>query len=168
MHTLLIYDSKRGGTQQVVTAISQQLTHVTTVQSIENFSAEQLSDYDQVLFAAPTYAGSLRKAAATFLEDNHSLLTEKRLFLVNTGIQFDQDKISSQLEAVFPEELRKTAHATVFVGGISLISKMNLFEKLILKKVFSDNQIPFEPKTDYKRLDMTTLNQLIYQMNQKN
>lgn len=165
MLTLIIYDSKRGGTQQVAERISNNLTHRNTLCSIKDVVPTQLSMYDQVLFVAPTYAGNLRKTATDFLHTHQSLFNETRFFLVNTGIQFEEEKIRTQLETVFSEELRKQARLTVFIGGISCIPKMNFFEKMILKKIFSDNYLSFDPKRNYEKLHTDKLKQLIHLMN---
>lgn len=166
MKTLLIYDSKRGGTKEIVEMISKKLTYQHTLLPINKLSEDNISEYDQILFTAPTYAGNLRKSAREFLQENCSMLKIKRLFLVNTGIQFEQDKVNTQLTSIFPEELRNHAITTVFLGGICRIPDMNLFEKIILKKVFSDNDVSFNGKETYRQLDSKKIDALISMMNQ--
>ena len=166
MKTLLIYDSKRGGTKAIVEMISKELTYQHTRIPINEFSEDNISDYDQILFAAPTYAGNLRKSASEFLEEKCPLLKMKRLFLVNTGIQFEQEKINTQLNSVFPEDLRNHAITTVFLGGICRIPDMNFFEKMILKKVFSDNDVAFNGKETYRQIDSKKIDALINMMSQ--
>lgn len=166
MKTLIVYDSKRGGTLEILNRLCTQLHHSTILLPMKEFSTIQSSDYDQLLFAAPTYAGNLRKSAVLFLQENIVRLKEKRLFLANTGIQWDPTKIEMQLSTVFPEELRQHASATLFIGGICLTNKMNIVEKMILKKIFSDNQLSLNLKTSHQQVHEENLNELLSLMNQ--
>lgn len=167
MQTIFIYDSKYGGTKELVTLMAQQVNHSTFIQAVEEQKTESLSEFNQIVFCAPAYAGHLRKSGKQYLENNHSLLLTKKLFLVNTGIQFEDEKIQTQLAGVFPKQLRDHAELTTFIGTIASIDKMNFFERMILKKVFSDNDLPFDSKTEYRHLKQEAINQLLDKVNAK-
>ena len=167
MKTVFIYDSKYGGTKEIVTNIAKLFNHPVTILSVEEKNTIQLSNFNQIIFCAPAYAGQLRKDSKVFLEKNQSALLNKRLFLVNTGIQFEDSRIQTQIETVFPKELRDHAELTIFAGAVASINKMNFFERMILKKIFKDQQVSFDPKTEYRCLKQEAIDLLLEKANAK-
>ncbi|MCB5956428.1 flavodoxin domain-containing protein [Enterococcus sp. CWB-B31] len=166
---MLIYDSKKGGTKEIVQLIADQLKQSVNIFPVDDIQlADQLSDAAQLVFCAPAYAGQLRKPTRQFLKKYESVFKEKELYLVNTGIQFDQEKVDVQLENIFPKALYKHAKLIIFAGTITRLEKMNFFERMILKKIFKDENIPFDVHHPYKKINQENIQFLVDKLNSEN
>jgi len=69
-----------------------------------------------------------------FLKKNLEQLKKERIGLFICGMQ-DEDIINTELNQSFNSELMEIADAKEWFGGEFIFDKMNLMEKLIVKKV---------------------------------
>ncbi|MBU0975478.1 MAG: flavodoxin family protein [Patescibacteria group bacterium] len=68
MKTLVIYDSLHGNTEKVARAIGEGIAQDVEVISIKDAGTENLSDYELVVFGAPTHGGRPKPEAKAFLD----------------------------------------------------------------------------------------------------
>ncbi|MHC5217081.1 flavodoxin domain-containing protein [Enterococcus sp. LJL128] len=166
MKTMIIYDSKHGSTSHIAKMIGCELQFDVQLSDIQE-PISLSDDFNQIIFLAPAYAGQLRKQAAAFLASHQEALLQKTLILVNTGLQFSEEKIAQQLQAIFPAALREHAELTAFAGSIIYPDKLNFFEKLILKKIFHDQRLEFPRHETDHYLDKSALDSIVQALNEQ-
>ncbi len=134
MNTAIIFTSRHGSTRKVAQAICDQLGHgrCTLINLRENPNPE-LHPYDSIVIGGSIHAGSIQKAVKAFCAKHHRELREKPLALFACGMNVPQ--YEQQLETAFPAELREHAVFAAFVGGEFLFHRMNLVERLIVKRI---------------------------------
>ena len=166
MKKIILFDSKRGTTKEIACQIVSKMNTPSDISAIDRISSKELDSYDIIILGAPAYAGNLRKQTKNFLSENIATLTEKRLLLFSLGLQFNPDEITKQINELFPKELMNHAEMNVFLGGKVDFSKLNFFERLIMKKILSDNGINNLTKTScYENLKFQALDELINTIN---
>ena len=165
MKTAIIYMSKHGTTEKVVTIISDHLKlQNTDVFNLRNDKIPDISSYDFIIIGGSIHAGMIQKRIKQFCIINKELLLNKKIGLFLCCMEVGE-KALIQFDNAFPAELRQHAFYTGLMGGECLTDKMNFFEKSLVKMVvggpekypaLNDNAI----NTLLKELDgiMPTLN----------
>ena len=92
-----------------------------------------ISQADRIILGGSIHAGMVQKSIKDFYTRNRNTLLQKELGLYLCCMMKEEEV--SQFENAFPEDLRKHARASLLPGGEFNFSKMNFFEKTIVKKV---------------------------------
>lgn len=139
MRTAIIYYSKYGTTQKVAEMIQARM--VTDTVTMINIQKEQMMDidlsiYNRIIIGTSVYAGSSKKRFKKFCTDNYlSLFAQKEIGLFLCGMEPDSMKQQAEIEHSFPDELLRHSKARGFMGGEFLMDKMNIVERVIIKKI---------------------------------
>lgn len=170
MTTLILFDSKKGASKEIADKIALKIKNGAMVLSITDVvPPKDFANYSNIVFGASVYAGKLSKKATDFLIDYTDLLTKKPLILFSLGLQVEPTAIDKQLQEVFPEEVRKHAKANIFIGGKVTFSKLNFFERIIIKKILSDQGVKNLNKNSiYDGIRQSAVDELIATINTSN
>ncbi len=106
----------------------------TTVVRLAASPAPEIDKYDRIIIGGSIHLGGIQKEIRAFC-DNHlkELLARKvGLFLC---CMYEGDVARNQFEEAYPEALRKHAATIGLFGGELTLGKMNMIEKMIVKKV---------------------------------
>ncbi|WP_239253883.1 flavodoxin domain-containing protein [Listeria ilorinensis] len=133
MKTLILYDSKYGTTERCAQHLAAQIKCDVDMQKIIPKKNYDLSDYQQIILGTPIYMGKPRKVFTEFINQHLDTLLTKRLHLYICGMQ--NADAGEELKNAYPEELSRHATHKAFFGGEFIFTKMNFFEKLIVKTV---------------------------------
>lgn len=139
MRTAIIYYSKYGTTKKVAEMIQSRL--VTDEVTMINVQYEKIADIDlssfsRIIIGTSVYAGSSKKRFKKFCTDYYTpLFAQKEVGLFLCGMEPDSLKQQREIERSFPEELIRHSKARGFMGGEFLVEKMNVLERLIIKKI---------------------------------
>ena len=137
MKTAIIYTSKYGTTETVANLIAEKLREISEVElfSLKKNHNPDISNFDTVILGTPIYAGQASQKMKTFCKANEVVLLQKKTSLFVCGMHHDKKEQQKELKDAYSETLHKNAVATGFLGGAFLFEKMNLFERMIIKKI---------------------------------
>ncbi|MCL2074001.1 MAG: flavodoxin domain-containing protein [Marinilabiliaceae bacterium] len=141
MKTAIIYATKHGTTENVASNIADKLSsaHEVELISLRKISKPTLSDFEIVILGTPIYAGKASKKMKSFCKAYETILLKKKIGLYVCGMHPSREKQETELKEAYPEHLLNNASAIGFMGGEFLFEKMNLFERLIIKKIAKTN-----------------------------
>lgn len=133
MKTAVIYCSKHG-TVKKTTAYIQKAIPDSEMMDLSTSREPDLQHFERIILGASVRLGQINRPMKTFIRQHEDLLLEKTLGLFLCCMQDDMEA-QLQFENAFPESLREHATASVLPGGELIFSKMNMFEKIIIRKV---------------------------------
>ncbi len=150
MKSLIVYCSSHGTTEKVVGILSEHLDgEVVSVDLKRDKTTFDLNDFDAVMIGGSIHAGQIQRSIKKFIHSYHVDLMEKRLGLFLVCMR-EGEMAVEQFNNAFPVELRKNSDAMGLFGGEFLVSKMNFFERQIVKKV--DGIISDQSKLDVEAI----------------
>lgn len=155
MKVLILFASKYGASEKCANLLSEKLVGDVTVINLKENKNINLSDYDKIIVGASVYAGSIQANVKDFCAANSNLLLSKPFALFLSCMSDNKEEIKSYMEKSFSNELIN--HATVIdsLGYGFNFSKMNFFEKLIIKMVVKsknkkgESDIKVDGKTNF-------------------
>jgi len=150
MKSLIVYCSSHGTTEKVVGLLSENIAgDVLTVDLKREKTLYDLNDFDRVIIGGSIHAGLIQRRIKRFISHHRDKLLEKEvgLFLV---CMRDGATAIEQFNQAFPQDLRKNSVAMGLFGGEFLVSKMNFYERQVVKKV--DGVIEDQSKVDIKSI----------------
>ncbi|EKQ57823.1 MULTISPECIES: flavodoxin domain-containing protein [unclassified Clostridium] len=135
MKILILFASKYGGTEKCANLLSEKLQGDVKIINLKATKNIPISDYDKVIIGTSIYAGNVRSEVKKFCSDNLNSLMSKPFSLFLCCSTDKKSEINSYVEKAFPSELIK--HATVIdsFGSVFNFSKMNFFERQIIKMI---------------------------------
>lgn len=136
MSILIVYSSTHGTTEKAAAYIRDQLqdNNEIVLINIKETAVPDLDLFDTVLIGTSIHMGAIPRKMRNFLYKEEPALIEKKLGLFICCLYEDLEA-QLQFERSFPESLREHAIAHGFFGGELLYEEMNMFEKMIAKKV---------------------------------
>lgn len=134
MNTLIVYATKHGCTEKCAAILSEKLTGKVDLCNLKGVKAVNLSQYDKVIIGGSIYAGQIRKETSEFCTKNLNELKDKKLGFFLCCMR-DGEIADMQINNSFPQELLSNALAKDYFGGEFIFKKMNIMERLIVKKV---------------------------------
>ena len=134
MNILIVYSTKHGATEKCAKIIAKKLTGKVELFNLKEKLKIDPSGYDVVIIGGSIYMGQIQKEVKTFCAQNIEQLKTKKIGLF-TCCMLEGEKAEKQLADMFPKELLSIASSKECFGGEFNFSKMNFFEKLIIKKV---------------------------------
>ena len=93
-----------------------------------------INSFDNIVIGGSIYAGRIQKEITEFCLKNANILKNKKIGIFVCCMS-EGEKAISQLNSCFPNELISMAIAKEHFGGGFTFSKMNFFEKFIIKMV---------------------------------
>jgi len=135
MKTVIIYITKHGTTEKVAQLIADKLNADKT--EFVNLNKENIIDiesFDRIIIGGSIHMASVHKKTREFCESNKSTLLKKTLGLFLCCMETGEKSIE-QFENAFSEEIRRHATSTALLGYEYNLDKMNLFERILVKKI---------------------------------
>jgi menaquinone-dependent protoporphyrinogen oxidase len=156
MKTAIIYTSKYGTTEKIACSIAEKLKETNGVElfSLKKNAKPNISAFETVILGSSIYAGQASGKMRTFCKANESVLLQKKTALFVCGMEPDKEKQEKELKDAYPEALQNKAIATGFLGGAFIFEKMNLFERMIIKKIAKTT-------TSVERIDWKSVDEFI-------
>lgn len=134
MRTLIIYGSKHGATERCSKALKNKLRGEVVIVNIKKDTVPDLNSFESIVIGGSIYAGRIQKEIREFTFKNANILKSKKIGLFVCCMS-EGEKAISQLNESLPIELVSMATAKEHFGGGFTFSKMNFFEKFIIKMV---------------------------------
>lgn len=135
MKSLIVYCSSHGTTEKAASLVAEYLEgEVLSVDLKRDKIHFELEDYDTVIIGGSIHAGSIQRRIKQFIAKYHNELLAKELGLFLCCMR-EGELAVEQFNHAFPQELRKNSAAMGLFGGEYLVSKMNFFERQVVKKV---------------------------------
>jgi len=158
MKSLIVYCSSHGTTEKAVGLLSENLVgEVLSVDLKREKTTFDLKDFDTVIIGGSIHAGRIQRKIKKFLQTHHEELLEKELGLFLVCMR-DGEIAMEQFNNAFPQDLRKNSVAMGLFGGEFLVSKMNFFERQVVKKVDGIT-------TNQSKLDLNAIKEFAYRLN---
>ena len=134
MKTLIVYGSKHGATEKCSKALKNKLQGEVVIANIKKDIIPDINSFDNVVIGGSIYAGRIQKEIREFCFKNVNTLKNKKIGIFVCCMS-EGEKAISQLNDSIPNELMLLAIAKEHFGGGFTFSKMNFFEKFIIKMV---------------------------------
>ncbi|MBZ9687134.1 flavodoxin domain-containing protein [Clostridium estertheticum] len=134
MKTLIVYGSKHGATEKCSKVLKNKLHGEVVVVNIKKDIIPDISLFGSIVIGGSIYAGRIQKEIREFCFKNANTLKTKKIGLFVCCMS-EGEKAISQLNNSLPNELMSMATAKEHFGGGFTFSKMNFFEKFIIKMV---------------------------------
>ncbi|MFZ7943132.1 flavodoxin domain-containing protein [Neobacillus sp. 19] len=158
MKSLIVYCSSHGTTEKAVGLISENLEgDVLSVDLKREKTLFDLKDFDTVIIGGSIHAGQIQRKISQFIKHHHHRLLEKNLGLFLCCMR-EGDIAIEQFNHAFPQDLRKNSAAMGLFGGEFLVSKMNFFERQVVKRVDGIT-------VDQSKLDTASIMEFVSSMN---
>lgn len=133
MKTAVIYCSKHGTVHKTAVYISNAIPDSELIE-LSTSEMPELKHYESIILGASVHMGQISRRMKALIQHYESLLLEKKIGLFLCCMHEDMEA-QLQFENAFPESLREHASAIVLPGGELIFSKMNMFEKMIIRGV---------------------------------
>jgi len=133
MTYLIIYMSHHGTTRRIANEMADRLgRNNVMVVNLSDMVMPDLELFDTILIGGSMHVGRVQKKIRKFCLKHRDILLQKRLglFLCFMDKEYGQEEFHD----AFPEDLRDHAIAHGLFCGELIIDKMNLFERLVLRK----------------------------------
>ncbi len=132
MKTAIIYTSKYGSTEKVVTLIVEKLKYPADLLNVNNLPDIPIKEYDAIILGIPVFAGSTTIQMRRFLKKQLKDIAGK---LIGVFILcWNYDRWEEYLQKILPVELPGTCITACF-GGDLQFSKMLEIEKNIINQL---------------------------------
>ena len=134
MKTAILFQSKYGFTKQIAQIIRETLPGETQIFNLRETLAPDIQNFQTVIIGSSIYLGTVQKNIKNWIDKNLPVLLSKKIGLFTCGMETGE-KARRQINNAFPEALRNHAFKIqAFEGGFDF-SKMNFFEKAIIRKI---------------------------------
>jgi menaquinone-dependent protoporphyrinogen oxidase len=171
MKFLILFASKYGAAEKCANLLSEKLNGNVTIINLKENKNINLSDYDKIIVGASIYAGSIQAEVKDFCAANSNLLLSKPFALFLSCMSDGEEEIKSYVERSFSNELIN--HSTVIdsLGYGFNFSKMNFFEKLIIKMVVKsknkkgESDIKLDGKTNFSAISNKKISEFANKLN---
>lgn len=159
MKSLVLYGSKYGTTEECAKKITQYLEGEVHLINIKENKDIKLANYTKIIIGSSIYAGMINKGIKKFIEDNKSELIGKDLGLFICCMSHGE-KVKEQFEQNIPKEVLDATKVKENLGGEFKFSKMNFFEKKIIKVISKKDPslVAVDGKTDIYKIDEDEIN----------
>lgn len=158
MNTLIVYCSSHGTTEKSARLISENIEgNVLAVDLKRDKLFFDLNDFDAVIIGGSIHAGEIQKKIRQFIKNHQVELLKKELGLFLCCMREGEEAVG-QFNNAFPHDLRKNSVAMGLFGGEFLVSKMNFFERQVVKKVDGVT-------SDESRLDIQSIMEFVSRFN---
>jgi len=144
---LILFRSKYGSTKEYIKELAERIEGDCIISDVKNFSGN-LKDYGLIILGSCTYMG--RIMIGDFIKENRKTLKSRKVYLFTVGLIPEHSEASKQSFELIPEEIRKNLLGYRKLPGRIDITKLNFFERMILKMTRSK----LEDLVDYSQVDL--------------
>lgn len=134
MKSIILFGSKHGTTQVCVEKLKGFLKEEVDIVNLEKDEDVTLDKYDKIIIGSPIYAGAFNQSVKEFLTSHKDELVNKKVGLFVCCMS-DEEKVKEDFKQNIPEEVLQSAVAKSNFGGAFMFSKMNFFERQIIKMI---------------------------------
>lgn len=134
MKTLIVYATKTGCTEKCAAILAEKLSGEVDLCNLKAAGVPDLTQYEQVIIGGPIRMGRIKKEVSEFCTKNLNLLKQKKIGLFICCMR-EGEIAEAELNTAFPQELLTIAMAREYFGGEFIFKKLNLLDRLIVKKV---------------------------------
>lgn len=134
MKTLIVYMSTHGCTENVVYELKEKLGSDTSIVNLKENHNPDLREYGRIIIGGSIHAGQIQKKVREFCENNLNVFRFKEVGLF-ICCMYEGQVAKDQLKNAFPEKLHQYSKTEAIFGGEFNFEKMNLLEKMVVKKV---------------------------------
>ncbi|ATW26562.1 flavodoxin domain-containing protein [Candidatus Formimonas warabiya] len=134
MKNAIVFASSHGTTEKAARLLGENLKGEAVLINLKKTPNPDIQGYDGVIIGSSIHAGAIQSKVKQFLKQNQPVFGTKRIGLF-LCCMFEDEKAQKQFETGFPRELRERSSANGLFGGEFIFSKMNLVERIIVKKV---------------------------------
>ncbi|MEG0309209.1 MAG: flavodoxin domain-containing protein [Clostridium sp.] len=165
MKILILYGSKYGTTEECARKLKSYLHGDIDLVNIKENKGVKLANYTKIIIGGSVYAGMFNKDIKKFLENNKSELAQKYLGIYMCCMSHGE-KVKEQLEQNIPKEILDAAKIKESFGGAFKFSKMNFFEKMIIKMIAKkdENIGTVDGKKDIYKIDQEAISKFAVAM----
>lgn len=144
---LILFRSKYGSTKEYIKELAERIDGDCVISDVKNFSGN-LKDYSLIILGSCTYMG--RIMIADFIKENKKILKSRKVYLFAVGLIPEDSEASKQSFELIPEEVRKNLLGYRKLPGRISITKLNFFERMILKMT----KAKLEDQVDYSQVGL--------------
>lgn len=154
MRSLIIYGTKKGTTEACAKKLKGYMKGEVEVINIKDIKDIDINNYDTVIIGSSVYAGQFIKEIKEFIQSNINKLKDKTIGLFICCMS-QGEIIDKQFKDNVPEEILQAAKVKENFGGEFKFSKMNFFEKTIIKMIAKKDESlgNVDGKTDISRIN---------------
>lgn len=134
MKSLILFGSKHGTVEICANKLKEYLNGEIDIVNVDNNDDILLDKYDNIIIGSSVYAGAFNKKVKAFIENNKNKLINKKLGLFMCCMS-QGERIREQFEQNVSKEILEAAVVKSNFGGGFKFSKMNFFEKNIIKMI---------------------------------
>ena len=134
MNSVVLYATRHGCAEEAARQLQNKINGSVQLVNVKKDSIPDLSGFDTVIIGGSIHAGRIQSRIKKFCNKNIDLLKQKRLGLYLCCME-EGETAQKQFDEAYPDELRNYAEALGLFGGAFDFEKMNVAERLIVKKV---------------------------------
>ena len=134
MKVLIAYASKYGTVERIAKELQEKLSVPCDLADLAGNSSPPVDPYDVVLVGGSIYAGRIRSSASKFC-DRHREELQSRQVGIFISCLYGEERAKQQIEENFPSWLLGHAFGRYSVGGAVGLSRLNLVDRVIMKRV---------------------------------
>ncbi|PLR86773.1 flavodoxin [Bacillus canaveralius] len=142
MKTIIIFATKHGSVENAARLLKTKLGEKTDLVNLAKETRPSIEEYDTVILGGSIYAGNIQKSLTKYIGESLPQLLQKNVGLFICAAEPDSQTRLKELTGSFPPELYHHAKAKDILGYEIHYSKMNFFEKMIVRslmKIKSDH-----------------------------
>lgn len=139
MKTLIVYNSRYGATEKCVQLLKEKIKVPVDIIKLEEETVLTLEYYDTILIGSSIYAGKMRPNIVKFVRQNESQLKMKNFGVILCCRDKGQDALK-YIDENLPSWVGEKAFIKEALGHEIHLEKMNLFIRLLMKKLFKVNE----------------------------
>jgi len=133
MKTLIAYGTKYGTTRKAAEEISKRLPGEVDLVNLKENKEPDVCIYDAILIGASVYGGKIQREVRSFLDkQKHNLIVRPYGLFIAAGNNLEVER---NYRVYVGKGIYDSAKIREYIGYSYDFSKMNFFEKIIVKKV---------------------------------
>ncbi len=134
MLTAVIYTTTHGTTAKVANIIRKRIGPEKTVLiDLRECPDPDITEISRIIIGGSIHAGAIQPSVKKFCSRHLNELLKKEVGLFMCGM--NRPNYAEQFENAFPSGLRSHAKSICYAGGEFLFEKMNLLQRMIVKKI---------------------------------
>lgn len=134
MDTLIVYSSKHGFTSKCALMLKEKLGNKCDLHLLKGKNLPDPTDYETVLIGGSIHVGRIQKTISGFCQFHKDILLARKVGLFLSCME-KSEKALEEFNEAYPDWLREHAKAKAIFGGAFSFDKMNLIERMVIKRV---------------------------------
>lgn len=157
MKTLIAYGTKYGTTRKAAEEISKRLPGEIDLINLKEDNDVDVCAYDVILIGASVYGGNIQREVRSFFDkQKHNLLAKPYGIFIAAGNNLEVER---NYRVYVGKSIYDHAEIKEYIGYSYDFTKMNFFEKTIIKKVAKVTE-------NVEKLDESGLNRVVQWVNE--